>query len=99
MPNTTTDHTCRKRRAVRADFRGLLPPGSWYTVPDLNREHLAYKASALTIELTVHDRAVMSTYAAFAVSADRARGGLRYTANVSAALCWMPPEDGAVGEG
>ena len=27
----------------------------WCTVPDLNREHLAYKASALTIELTVHN--------------------------------------------
>jgi hypothetical protein len=26
-------------------------------------------------------------------------GGLSQTANVSAALCWMPPEDGAVGEG
>ena len=26
-------------------------------------------------------------------------GGLSQTANVSAAPCWMPPEDGAVGEG
>jgi len=40
----------------------------------------------------------MSAYAVFTVSADRARGGLSQTANVSAALCWMPPEGGAVGQ-